>query len=406
MSSLWFTCMFLLSIWPLPFLVIAIHHVPSLFNENLRFLLRTIGVHGSAIGLVVIYGYMVGTEMALVQAFYPSIVKLHQVIPFTSFRYHRSHISHMRIDRFERLLTQPLFTVFVEGATTTIPILVLPSTTVTEIKEYLIALKALPSDFWYRKAGYLVIPRRFKPLLGNETLQSLGLGPLSMIQLRFNMRGGAQDDGIGKRKRKDAKFQAALQAEHESNSPRQQQRKAKPKIRGGKSSNSGRQKFNEESTSQSIPSLVQQIARLTRSLPDSLPTGLSDGKIAVSLDTDAESAWATFNKFFDRAFGEDTRDSSGRLRYLTRGTYGMDFVNRYLSSVVDDHLSDADFPHDLAIGKLIRLRNELRYLAGNNTTSTTSNQDVLDSGNSEDDEDYIDRPHRDRSSSAEVAQDT
>lgn len=216
------------------------------------------------------------------------------------------------------------------------------------------------------------------------------------------------DTSRQKRKQSQTKYMAAIIEELKDNSPskaKKSKRTARRKKTGGKQGRGVRNGkdagVDELDDKSQMKSLVNQIARLTRSLPKSILEGVSDGKIAVSLDEDGESGWAVFNKFFDRTFGKDTRNSSGRLQHLTQGDYGMDFVNCYLVTVVDKHLDNTEFPVDLAIGKLTRLRDELCVLAG-----VSDQDDGLEVGGTLDDEDdedgdYLYRSHA-RSPSVEV----
>ncbi|KAJ3714644.1 hypothetical protein DFJ43DRAFT_1043695 [Lentinula guzmanii] len=237
-------------------------------------------------------------------------------------------------------------------------------------------------------------------------------GSLSALPLRIRIPGGADsvqagvptDEPLkGKRKRNTDKYIAALEElkddlPSKAKKTKATTRRGKPKIkRGGGTGNNG--SADEGDDKSRMKSLVNQISRLTRNLPKSIPEGAPNGKIAVSLDEEGESGWAVFNKFFDRTFGEDTRNSSGRLQHLTRGEHGMNFVNRYLVSVVDNYLEDPQFPVDLAVGKLMRLCDELRILAG--AVNQEDDHGEEDSCEDEDDGDYF-YHSRTRSPSLEV----
>ncbi|KAF5366557.1 hypothetical protein D9758_009004 [Tetrapyrgos nigripes] len=144
----------------------------------------------------------------------------------------------------------------------------------------------------------------------------------------------------------------------------------------------------------SIRSLITEIADLSSQLPDSVPLGVPDGKIVSNLDSDAESPWNAFNCFFDRAFGADTVDPvTGRLKFLARGPHGMGFVNEYLKSVLEHHLSQ--LPLDLVHIKLVQLRDELNVLNSDDCTTTSSVIDKRSGGSSRDDKEYRPpaRPH-------------
>jgi hypothetical protein len=65
----------------------------------------------------------------------------------------------------------------------------------------------------------------------------------------------------------------------------------------------------------------------------------------------------TFNGRFDALFGEDCRDSDGRLHHVRQGKFGMGLVVSYLSKI-----NWTGFPLDLVELKLQRLVTELKYL--------------------------------------------
>ncbi|KAF5323186.1 hypothetical protein D9758_018065 [Tetrapyrgos nigripes] len=66
--------------------------------------------------------------------------------------------------------------------------------------------------------------------------------------------------------------------------------------------------------------IVSSIQHLSSSLPETIAMGQPDDKIPQCIDDeDAETPWARFNQFFDRVFGEDTRDENGRFKILLVG---------------------------------------------------------------------------------------
>lgn len=112
-------------------------------------------------------------------------------------------------------------------------------------------------------------------------------------------------------------------------------------------------------TVSSIKTLVREIATLSNGLPLSVQQGTKDDKIWLVMNTDqCETEYETFNKRFDAMFGEDCRDSAGRLQYVRKGKLGMGLICAYLSK---RNWADG-FPLDLVEIKLQRLAAELKYL--------------------------------------------
>jgi hypothetical protein len=94
-------------------------------------------------------------------------------------------------------------------------------------------------------------------------------------------------------------------------------------------------------------------------LPLSIPQGTKGDKIwNVMKGDECDTAHETFNMRFDVMFGEDCRDSSGRLHHISRGKFELGCVCLYLAKI---DWSD-DFPLDLVEIKLQRLITELRYI--------------------------------------------
>lgn len=108
-----------------------------------------------------------------------------------------------------------------------------------------------------------------------------------------------------------------------------------------------------------IQLLVKNIAALSNSLPRSVPNGTTKDKIwAVMHTQDGETMFETFNKRLDALFGEDCRDSDGRLYHIRQGKNGMGLVCAYLNQIK----WTSDIPLDLVKIKLVRLCAELAHL--------------------------------------------
>ena len=117
-------------------------------------------------------------------------------------------------------------------------------------------------------------------------------------------------------------------------------------------------------TKSDLTRLVGEITMLSARLPKTvLKAKKSDRIYEVIANVTGEGAWQTFNRRFDILFGEDCRDSSGRLVHMRRGTLGMDMVCKYLSefTALSD---DGALPYDLVKVKLDRVLRELQELVG------------------------------------------
>jgi hypothetical protein len=111
-------------------------------------------------------------------------------------------------------------------------------------------------------------------------------------------------------------------------------------------------------TAETIKQLVREISALSTSLSDAVPKGSKDDKIVSVMNTkEGDTAHETFNRRFDVLFGEDCRDSHGRLYHVRQGKLGMGLVVSYLSKI-----DWTDFPLDLVELKLQRLKAELQCL--------------------------------------------
>ena|SRR5229473_4250549 len=112
-------------------------------------------------------------------------------------------------------------------------------------------------------------------------------------------------------------------------------------------------------TSVTIKHLLKDISALSNTLSDAVPKGSKDNKIWSVLNTkEGDIPHETFNHRFDALFGEDCRDSGGRLLHVRQGKLGMGLVISYLSKI--DWA--AGFPLDLVELKLQRLVTELKVL--------------------------------------------
>jgi hypothetical protein len=108
-----------------------------------------------------------------------------------------------------------------------------------------------------------------------------------------------------------------------------------------------------------IKDLVKNITSLSNVLPPSIQQGTKDDKIWCVMNAgERDTAHETFNRRFDAMFGEDCRDSDGRLLHIRRGKLGMALVASYLSKIDWAH----DFPLDIVEIKLQRLLTELKHL--------------------------------------------
>ncbi|KAF5372244.1 hypothetical protein D9758_004983 [Tetrapyrgos nigripes] len=280
-------------------------------------------------------------------------------------------------------------------------------TTIRDLKDWLSSGNKPKLPHWIWKTGaMLVYGSRFRLLEDTKSFGSLQLDSLLHIRVWGFTLGGADGSGDegseaatqGKRKRTTDKLDVALQFEHDEPTPKKSRGRKGGQARGGtRGRGRGREKGRggKGTTSggiidqESVRSVIKHIFRLTSKLPDSIPLAESDSKIASSFSDDTETKWMAFNQLFDRAFGEDTRDDAGRLQYLTRGMHGMDLVNAYLAQVAENQLDH--LPLELVHGKLIRLRDELRFLSFVDTSKSSAE---LQSDSDENDEDYFDNGRR------------
>lgn len=107
--------------------------------------------------------------------------------------------------------------------------------------------------------------------------------------------------------------------------------------------------------------LVDRIDTLTRGLPKSIATASRDGQIArVIKNSHGENndTPTTFNRRMDILFGEDCRNSQGRLPNILRGAAGMPLVVKYLQKI-----EWSEIEAELARPKLDRIIKELEFLS-------------------------------------------
>ena len=111
-------------------------------------------------------------------------------------------------------------------------------------------------------------------------------------------------------------------------------------------------------TVETIKQLVKEISTLSTSLSDAILKGSKDDKIWSIMNTkEGDTLHETFNRRFDVLFGEDCRDSHGRLHHLRQGKLGIGLVVSYLSKI-----DWTESPLDLVELKLQHLVAELQHL--------------------------------------------
>jgi hypothetical protein len=109
---------------------------------------------------------------------------------------------------------------------------------------------------------------------------------------------------------------------------------------------------------------VCKLKALALVLPDNVPLATEKDRINEvftkfpSVAADDEDYWLVFNRRMDALFGEDVRNSDGRLQHVMRGPFGMDMVVPYLEeAIVSGQLQWA-----AAQPKFTRLVDELQHL--------------------------------------------
>src|SRR5262245_3208250 len=108
-----------------------------------------------------------------------------------------------------------------------------------------------------------------------------------------------------------------------------------------------------------IKALVKDITTLSNALPQSIRQGTKQDKIWSMMNAgECDTAEETFICRFDAMFGEDCRDSNGRLLHIRRGKLGMGLITAYLSKI--DWANG--FALDIVEIKLQCLVTELKHL--------------------------------------------
>jgi len=79
---------------------------------------------------------------------------------------------------------------------------------------------------------------------------------------------------------------------------------------------------------------------------------------SIPVPRDADKHWEVFNRRMDLLFGEDVRDSAGRLKYFRRGALGLDMVIKY----IQEESEHSTLIWDLAQIKVDRLITEIETL--------------------------------------------
>lgn len=87
---------------------------------------------------------------------------------------------------------------------------------------------------------------------------------------------------------------------------------------------------------------VRLLKTLVEKLPASVPLASPEDKInqvfqnIPETNDDEDGQWRVFNRRMDALFGNDVRDSNGRL-HIHRGPHGMDLVMDYFQRCVDNN---------------------------------------------------------------------
>ncbi|KAJ7459621.1 hypothetical protein B0H11DRAFT_1924246 [Mycena galericulata] len=119
-----------------------------------------------------------------------------------------------------------------------------------------------------------------------------------------------------------------------------------------------------------ILDLIKRMDRLSAQLPDTVAEASDTDdvhRVITTLSGIDGSVAGTFNHRFDVLFGQECRDSDGRLKNIRRGDYGMLCVVEYLQSI---HWESAGIPLDLAQLKLARIVEELEHIWSNHAKRT------------------------------------
>ena len=115
----------------------------------------------------------------------------------------------------------------------------------------------------------------------------------------------------------------------------------------------------KESSEQTCRDLVQDIQKLVKDLPKSVPVAEKDGKISRTLKLSGDTPWETFDTRFNALYGADQYDrETQRLLHIERGNHGLGGICSYLTIAMQID----GMPHELMIPKLERLKAELVYI--------------------------------------------
>lgn len=92
----------------------------------------------------------------------------------------------------------------------------------------------------------------------------------------------------------------------------------------------------------SVRNLIQEIALLSTSLPDTVRLGHHCDKLCTVINGEKhdEGEWINFNKQLDAVFAKDcSRNGESRFHHLRHGLQGMALVAQCLQSLGPDKLS-------------------------------------------------------------------
>jgi len=108
---------------------------------------------------------------------------------------------------------------------------------------------------------------------------------------------------------------------------------------------------------------IDHLKVLAKQLPSTIPIATKDDRIVevftkIPVSDNPAEHWEIFNRRMDVLFGNELRDSNGRLRHVKRGTLGIDLVLEYF----DDAASKGTLNWDLAAIKIDRLITEFQIL--------------------------------------------
>jgi hypothetical protein len=108
---------------------------------------------------------------------------------------------------------------------------------------------------------------------------------------------------------------------------------------------------------------LDKLKGLAKQLPASVPIATKDGRImevfsSIPISENPTEHWETFNRRMDALFGDELRNSDGRLLHVERGAFGIDLILEYF----DDAVSKGTLNWDLAAIKVDRLVTEFQIL--------------------------------------------